>query len=42
MRRFIPSNEGTYMKFNPFYTMDVPSIEDGPWSSDIGNDFEIT
>ena len=27
------------MNFN-LYTVDVPSIEDGPWSSDIGNDLK--
>ena len=40
-RRFMLSNEDTYMNFN-LDTVDIPSIEDGPRSSDIGNDFKIT
>ena len=38
---FMLSNEDTYMNFN-LNTVDVPSNEDGPRSSDIGNDFNIT
>ena len=41
MRMFMLSNEDTYMNFN-LNTVDVPSNEDGPRSSDIGNDFNIT
>ena len=40
-RMFMLSNEDTYMNFN-LNTVDVPSNEDGPRSSDIGNDFNIT
>ena len=35
------SNEDTYMDFN-LNNVDVPSIEDGPLSSDIGSEFKIT
>ena len=38
--RFMLSDRDTYMNFN-LYTVDIPSIEDGPWSSDISNDFTI-
>ena len=41
VRMFMLSNEDTYMNFN-LNTVDVPSNEDGPRSSDIGNDFNIT
>ena len=41
VRMIMLSNEDTYMNFN-LNTVDVPSNEDGPRSSDIGNDFNIT
>ena len=38
---FMPSIQDTFMNLN-LQAMDVPSIEDGPRSLDIGNDLEIT
>ena len=40
MHRFMLSNKDTYMNFN-LHTVDIPSIEEGPQSSDIGNGFKI-
>ena len=40
VRRFMLSNEDMYMDFN-LNTVDVPSIEDGPRSLDISNEFKF-
>ena len=39
VRRFTLLNEDTYMTFN--LGVHVPSIEDGHWSFDIGNDLTV-
>ena len=41
VRLFMLSIEGTFINFN-LYSLDEPSIEDGPRSLDIGNDLKIT
>ena len=33
------SNDDKYMNFN-LYTVDVPSVEDCPWSLGIGSDYK--